>query len=304
MGQSPIPRYLGNRQIGRNKRLILLPLIFKVKGKGKGQGRLVFSKSPRKSRVRPFVCSKKTFSCYFWRSCGGQYPIAGAAKPASSTRAGSVCRAQHRGGGMCDRDCWKLSGSSAQAISENSPITCRRTYTRPRFGSFLASSLLIETMFISTTHPNSCRERIRMAGLQSLLILHMLLWRAHHTRMTKQKNLSILHAMLPVSLSEGKYSRKLCLPQKVAFMCRAQHLLQRVHSIARMAKFVSSARDTDSHFPRGRMFSPFCAYQTRRQQFFPKAHVPPFCAHRTHFLPALPHFYVPVKGVWGLGPHG
>ena len=161
------------------------------------------------------------------------------------------------------------------------------TPPHPQLCSSRASSLLIETMFISTTHPNSCRERIRMAGLQSLLIPHMLLWRAHHTRMAKQKNLSILHAMLPVSLSEGKCSRKLCLPQRVAFMCRAQHLLRRAHSIARVAKFVSSARDTDSHFLRKHMLPHFLLAEPA---FYPS------CAHRTAFLPALPHFYVPVKG--------
>ena len=70
----------------------IIPVLYEVACWGKrqepvqGQGRLVFSKFPRKSGVRPFVCSKKTFSCYFWRSCGGRYPIAGAAKPVSSAR--------------------------------------------------------------------------------------------------------------------------------------------------------------------------------------------------------------------------
>ena len=185
--------------------------------------------------VRPSVCSKRTFSCYFWRKSNQNVGVGCAIKDAKSR--------QH------------LPHKQFQKI----PLAPAAVHTppHPRFRSSLASSLLIETMFISTTHPNSCRERIRMAGLQSLLIPHMFLWRAHHTRMAKQKNLSILHAMLPVSLSEGKCSRKLCLPQRVAFMCRAQHLLRRAHSIARMAKFVSSARDTDSHFLRKHMLPHF-----------------------------------------------
>lgn len=122
-------------------------------------------------------------------------------------------------------------------------------------------------------------------------------WGLCHTRMIERWSLLLLHAMLPVSLSEGKCSRKLCLPQRVAFMCRAQHLLRRAHSIARMAKFVSSARDTDSHFPRleGSCSLILCV-PNATPAIFPKAHASPFCAHRTHLLPALPHFYVPVKG--------
>ena len=124
MGQSPIPRYLGNRQIGRNKRLILLPLIFKVKGKGKGQGRLVFSKSPRKSRVRPFVCSKKTFSCYFWRKSNQNVGVGCAIKDAKSRQ--------------------YLPHKQFQKI----PLSPAAVHTppHPHFGSFLASSLLIGRM--------------------------------------------------------------------------------------------------------------------------------------------------------------
>ncbi len=189
-----------------------------VQGQGQNQGLLAVQifhivQNPTNSLFQ------KTFSCYFWRSCGGQYPIAGAAKPASSARAGSVCRAQHRGGGMCDRGCWKLSGSAAQAISENSPSPSCRTYTpTPPFP--LISSL----EFADRKNDNRME-----ASADPVCRAQHLLRRAHHTRMTKQKNLSILHAMLPVSLSEGKCSRKLCLPQRVAFMCRAQHLLRRAH---------------------------------------------------------------------------
>ena len=126
----------------------------KVKGKGKvqGQGRLVFSKSPRKSRVRPSVCSKRTFSCYFWRKSNQNVGVGCAIKDAKSRQ--------------------YLPHKQFQKI----PLSPAAVHTppHPHFGSFLASSLLIETMFISTTHPNFCRERIRMAGLQSLLIPHML----------------------------------------------------------------------------------------------------------------------------------
>ena len=239
---------------------------------------MVFSKFPRKSRVRPFVCSKRIFSCYFWRK--------------SNQNVGVGCAIE------VVRNRQHLPHKQFQKI----PLSPAAVHTppHPRLCSSLASSLLIETMFISTTYPNSCRERIRMAGLQSLLIPHMLLWRAHHTRMAKQKNLSILHAMLPVSLSEGKCSRKLCLPQRVAFMCRAQHLLRRAHSIARVAKFVSSARDTDSHFPRleGSCSLILCV-PNATPAIFPKAHASPFCAHRTHSLPTLPHLYIPVRGYGG-----
>ena len=126
----------------------------KVKGKGKvqGQGRLVFSKSPRKSRVRPSVCSKRTFSCYFWRK--------------SNQNVGVGCAIEDAGN--CQVLPHKLYSTKLL-----SPAAVH-TPPHPHFGSFLASSLLIETMFISTTHPNFCRERIRMAGLQSLLIPHML----------------------------------------------------------------------------------------------------------------------------------
>ena len=154
----------------------------KFKVKFKGQGRLVFSKSPRKSRVRPFVCSKKTFSCYFWRSCGGQYPIAGAAKPASSTRAGSVCRAQHRGGGMCDRDCWKPPASAAQAISENSPSASCRTYTPTPPALFIPS--------------------LKFAD------------RKNGAQLIRWQNLSVPHTPPIVIFLESTCSHRPCLPHK------------------------------------------------------------------------------------------
>ena len=47
-----------------------------------------------------------------------------------------------------------------------------------------------------------------------------------------------------------------------------------------------------------------CYLCTRRwQPVCQKTHARTVSAYRTNFLSALPHFYIPVKGVWGLGPH-
>ena len=155
----------------------------------------VFSKLPRKSRIRPTVCSKRTFSCYFWRSCGGHTRMAelwGLAAPHATLIAGLP-------EGACSHRLCPPHALAPYAVRSTVRVGCAiedagncqvlphklystkllspaavHTPPHPHFGSFLASSLLIETMFISTTHPNFCRERIRMAGLQSLLIPHML----------------------------------------------------------------------------------------------------------------------------------
>ena len=56
----------------------------KFKVKFKGQGRLVFSKFSRKSRARPTVCSKRIFSCYFWRKSNQNVGVGCAIKDAKS----------------------------------------------------------------------------------------------------------------------------------------------------------------------------------------------------------------------------
>ena len=51
---------------------------------------------------------------------------------------------------MCDKGCWKLLKSAAQAILEETVSQCCRTYTpTPPNASFLASSLLMETALLS-----------------------------------------------------------------------------------------------------------------------------------------------------------
>ena len=96
----------------------------KFKVKGKGQGRLVFSKFPRESGVRPFVCSKKTFSCYFWRKSNQNVGVGCAIKDAKSRQ--------------------YLPHKQFQKI----PLSPAAVHTppHPHFGSFLASSLLIGRM--------------------------------------------------------------------------------------------------------------------------------------------------------------
>ena len=94
--------------------------------------------------------------------------------------------------------------------------------------------------------------------------------------------------------------------------------LQALHPIAGTAEPVSFARDADSRFASRQMLSRFvpavllvfayCAliYEWGSgaicQPSFLAAYALPYSAHRTHFLPALPHFYAPVKGVWGPAP--
>ena len=98
----------------------------KFKFKGKGQGRLVFSTFPRKSGVRPFVCSKKTFSCYFWRK--------------SNQNVGVGCAIEDAGN--CQVLPHKLYSTKLL-----SPAAVH-TPPHPHFGSFLASSLLMRRVKI------------------------------------------------------------------------------------------------------------------------------------------------------------
>ena len=86
-----------------------------------GQGRLVFSKFPRKSRIRPTVCSKRIFSCYFWRKSNQNVGVGCAIKDV-----GNCLALPHK---QCPQ---KLL----------LPATVH-TPPHPRFRTALASSLLI-----------------------------------------------------------------------------------------------------------------------------------------------------------------
>ena len=79
-GFTPCP-YFGAMDELAEIGVFLFHVLFILKFKG-----FRLCKFPILCRVRPSACSKRTFSCYFWRSCGGRYPIAGAAKPVSSAR--------------------------------------------------------------------------------------------------------------------------------------------------------------------------------------------------------------------------
>ena len=85
---------------------------------------MVFSKFPRKSRVRPSVCSKRTFSCYFWRKSNQNVGVGCAIKDV-----GNCLALPHK---QCPQ---KLLSPAAV-----------HTPPHPRLCSFLASSLLIERM--------------------------------------------------------------------------------------------------------------------------------------------------------------
>ena len=86
----------------------------------------VFSKLPRKSRIRPTVCSKRTFSCYFWRK--------------SNQNVGVGCAIEDAGN--CQVLPHKLYSTKLL-----SPAAVH-TPPHPHFGSFLASSLLMRRVKI------------------------------------------------------------------------------------------------------------------------------------------------------------
>ena len=165
---------------------------------------MVFSKFPRKSRVRPSVCSKRTFSCYFWRKSNQNVGVGCAIKDV-----GNCLALPHK---QCPQ---KLLLPAAV-----------HTPPHPRFRTALASSLLIgrvaanlieERKLLLRRNKYACQKKvyIRISCVCHLNFLSALshshipvkgVWGLCRTRMAEQKNLPALHAPLTTILSEGACS--------------------------------------------------------------------------------------------------
>ena len=147
MGFHPIPPCSKNCRIGKKQMVSILCAVY-FEGLRQVQRLLFGANLP--GRAKPdqlFV--QKGFALLLLALLRRAHPIAGnvelsfAAHGAESqlarkrmlaqslpaTRAASVCRAQHRGGGTCDRGSRRPSNSAAQAILEKSVSRCRRTNT-------------------------------------------------------------------------------------------------------------------------------------------------------------------------------
>ena len=147
MGFHPIPQYSKNCRIGKKQMVSILCAVY-FEGLRQVQ-RLLFGASFPGCAKPDQLFVQKGFALLLLALLRRAHPIAGnvelsfAAHGAESqlarkrmlaqslpaTRAASVCRAQHRGGGMCDRGCWNLLKSAAQAILEETVGRCRRTNT-------------------------------------------------------------------------------------------------------------------------------------------------------------------------------